>query len=354
MKVLSISTVEYGNNGITQVIKNIYRSKVFKNDIVDYVFPAISKDFQLHGLNEFNLHIIDRYSNKFEYITQLHRLIHKGKYDIVHIHANSHTAALEMVIARFAGAKIIVVHAHSNSCKYKILHRVMSPLFYLTYDIGVACSQSAGAFMFGRRRFHIINNGINIEQFRFNVGERKRIRNNLGVSEDMILLGHVGYFSSFKNQMFLINMMNILESNYRLILIGDGDLKEACMQCANERILFIGSTNEVDKYLSAIDLFLLPSLFEGLGLVLVEAQASGLNCIASINVPKESNITGGVQYLPLDLTEWCDAVTDNAIFVENRERNSQSYCKMIEKGGYSSASSASSLHDMYREALNNP
>lgn len=350
LKILVISTVEYGYNGITNVIRSLYLNDLYINDSVEFIFPRISGNGFIDPSMKNHLYILNRYKNAFIYSSELLSIMHANKYDIIHVHGNSHTIVLELALSKLAGCKNVVAHAHSTNSTHRLLHYLLTPFFDRLYDIGLACSDSAGAFMFGNKPFQILHNGIEVERFRYDKFKRDRIRNELGISRDTVLLGHVGYFSSYKNQSFLINLMPYLNNNYKLLLIGDGELKESCMQSADSRTIILDNTDDVCDYLSAMDLLLFPSLFEGLGLVLIEAQASGLKCLASCYVPEVVNITGDVVFLPLSYSDWKEKI-DQFGLKHDRDIQSEKNCELINDAGFSSLSSAKRLYSIYNHAL---
>lgn len=185
----------------------------------------------------------------------------------------------------------------------------------------IACSEEAAKFLFGTTdNVTIINNAIDVKRFTFNEEKRKEIRSFFRL-EDEVVIGHVGRFAAVKNHSFLLDVFCAAYKNNkktRLMLIGDGELYSDIVQKAeklglNEAVLFVGETNNVEAYLNAMDVFVLPSLFEGLGLVGVEAQASGLSVLASEMVPKMIDVTGNVAFLELDRTVWVQALDGLAV-----------------------------------------
>lgn len=168
-----------------------------------------------------------------------------------------------------------------NEKKYKAF-------FNSLYTVGIACSDIAAVNMFGKNGAQIIKNGIDTQKFRFNSEYRANARKELHITNDKIVLGHVGGFNEQKNQKFLIDMFKKLysiNSNYILVLVGDGEKRQELMQYSrdigikNETVFFLGNRSDVNMLMNAFDCFLLPSIFEGLGIVAIEAQSTGLSCI---------------------------------------------------------------------------
>ena len=195
----------------------------------------------------------------------------------------------------------------------------------------------------------VINNGISTERFKFDKSTRTRIRKQLGISEDCVLLGHVGRFTSEKNQSFLIQVLSQIPNkcNMQLLLIGEGPLVKDVMQLAKEKgiykkIIQIARTDVVYDYMQAMDIFLFPSTYEGLGMVAIEAQASGLPVIASNGVPSMINITKNVVFEELDAKIWCKKIN---VFL-NFDRVDTS--KTIVDAGFENKTTAEAIKKLYQ------
>ena len=192
----------------------------------------------------------------------------------------------------------------------------------------LACSLGAAYWIFPKElvehgAVEIIPNGIDASYFRFDGNKRESFRKELGITNELIL-GHIGRFQTQKNHEFLINVMRIVLANIpnaKLLLVGEGELKKHIKELIqefgmDEYVIFLGERKDLDFFYSAIDVFLLPSLFEGFGIVAIEAQASGAKTILSDRVPKETNVTGEAVYLSVeDQTErlWAQEIALSAI-----------------------------------------
>jgi glycosyltransferase involved in cell wall biosynthesis len=165
---------------------------------------------------------------------------------------------------------------------------------------------------------YLMRNAIDLEKFTFSGEKRNAIREALGIGRDALVLGHVGRFAKEKNHSFLLDVfsrLRKLQPEARLLLLGDGELFEAVKAEAAraglaDGVIFAGRQADVGAYMSAMDVFVMPSLFEGLGIVLIEAQANGLPCVASDQVPLETKASELIEYLPLrgDVDRWVEAV----------------------------------------------
>ena len=181
-----------------------------------------------------------------------------------------------------------------------------------------ACSRKAGEMLFGASPFTVLPNGVDTGAFaRHDPEARARLREHLGVAEDEILLGHVGRFSAQKNHAGLLRIFAAAlqrRPNARLLLLGQGPLEAETRALAQElgvadRVIFAGVRTNVQVFYHAMDAFLLPSLFEGLPVVLVEAQAAGLPCFVSDTIDRGAAFADGVHFLPLgDTDAWAAAL----------------------------------------------
>ena len=306
------------------------------------------------------VHVLpSRTKHLFSYWYGLYQLIKQEEYNIVHIHGNSHTVSIELSAAYMAGCGVRMVHAHTTTCKYAMAHKLLSPLFNLLCTHRLACGNAAGHFMFGDKPFVVVNNGVDTEKFAFDPDKRTSIRKELGWIDNPII-GHVGYFKEVKNQSFIVDIFNDLynhDNKYRLILIGDGPLRGQVEQKVldlglSDVVCFTGNINNVNEYLSAIDLIVMPSLFEGLPLSLIEQQANGLQCVVSDTVTQEVDKTGNLLFLPLSLSakEWANKIV---AFHDDlsREERSRSAIERICESGYSIQEEANKLANYYNEII---
>ena len=185
--------------------------------------------------------------------------------------------------------------------------------------VRLACGEDAGKWLYREQKFTVLNNGIETNKYLFSDSVRSITRKELGVKENEILLGHIGNFIEQKNHTFLIDIFSEVHRTnpeFKLLLISDGMLMPTIKDKVHsleldDAVVFLGKTMNVQNYLSAMDLFLLPSLHEGLPLVLVEAQASGLTCVVSDTVAREADLTETSWYLPISTVEpWSKIIRD--------------------------------------------
>lgn len=363
MKILIVTTVRFRFNGITSVILNYYRNMDHTDMQIDLVTPnEISDEYRNEfTANHSRVFHLNRNGNPVRYFFELNRLLKREKYDIVHIHGNSSMMLIDVLPAVFAGVPVRIVHSHNTTCNHIVLHKLLNPLFRCCYTHGFACGQDAGKWLFGNRDFIELKNGIEPGRYRFDEGIRAQYRQKLGVG-DKILLGHVGNFIEQKNHTFLMEVFaELVKENpdYVLLLISDGALMDTIKSKAerlgiSDKVIFLGKTTEVNCYLQAMDLFLLPSLYEGLPVVLIEAQASGISCLVSDKVAEEANLTGTMRYLTItDTAPWLKAISTltKALPEYDRLAVSASNLEMLTQKGYSVAQNAQVLKKYYTEFL---
>ena len=258
--------------------------------------------------------------NPIKYICELVKIIKKNKYDVVHYNMNSAVFLYPLISAKIANVKVRIAHAHNSSNDKgiikSIIHNINRHLIPIFANDFFACSQKAGKWFFSNKilkskSFYIINNGIDVDKFKFDENKRNLIREKLKIKNDEILIGHVGRFYKQKNHVFLINILEKtkeINKKIKLVLIGNGPLKNEIINTVNklnlqEWVIFLEPVDNIYEYYNAFDIFILPSLYEGLPLVGVEAQCSGCLCLFSDNITKELKITKNVEYISLNSME---------------------------------------------------
>ena len=358
MKVLMINTVPMERNGITNVLCNVIENIDHRDIIIDCV-AINTPDVKYKNLLKQNggeIYVIpNRLSKPHVYVKKLSELIRRNKYDAIHAHGNSHTLALEMMAAKIAGCPFRIAHSHTTTCKYKFVDKIMTPLFELLCTDRIACGIEAGKWLFGKKKFWVLNNGIDTDKFRFNHEARDGIRKKYYIDDDILLVGHVGEFNDYKNQEFLVSVFAEIVKKRKacLLLIGKGPRQETIRNKVNElginkNVIFAGVVDNVNDYLSAIDIIVMPSLHEGLPLSLVEEQASGLVCYVSDFITSEVNITGNTHFLPINIgeKEWADTIIGKYNECD-RDYVSDRAISLICKEGYSIKHEVAKLQSYY-------
>lgn len=309
MKVLAVCTVRLMKNGISTVISQYYEYLKDRTDFdivcLNEADPDTVQRIESSGGKVFVLR--ERRQRPVSYVRALARICRDGGYDIVHIHGNSSSVLLELLAARRAGARI--VHAHAATSAHPLLNRLLRPAVSLLADRRLACSDRAGRFLYGGRRFTVLPNAFDTESFEFDAQKRADYRKALSLRDDDFVVGCVAVFSEVKNHTFLIDTFCEYcryNSSARLLLAGDGRLyqeirKYALSKPFGDKIIFLGVRNDVSGLLNCFDQVLFPSKSEGLGISLLEAQANGLPVIANKEGISEAvKINPNFLFLPAD------------------------------------------------------
>lgn len=293
---------------------------------------------------------------KINVLKPIKGFLNSSKYDIVHINSGStFFLAVAAYAAKHANVKKVIVHSHASgekeNFKHALIKKIAARSFYKNADEICAPSLEAARWKFSTKlintKLRIIKNGIDTNRFKFSSKKRKEIRNKLGVNNHLVL-GHVGRFTSEKNQIFLIRLMSQMkDKNIKLVLVGDGSefskvKNEVVKRNLLKQVIFVGRKSNPEDYMQAFDIFLLPSKYEGLGLVAIEAQCSGLPVITSNNVPEDINITPYVAFQSLDNpTGWVKLISK----FSKLDRKDES--EKIEKAGFDEKNLKKQITELY-------
>ncbi|MBU5428789.1 glycosyltransferase [Kineothrix sp. MSJ-39] len=277
-----------------------------------------------------------------------------SKYDYIHIQTG---AASEIVyvfpFCFFYGIKVIV-HSHNGNGYSPFINAVFRPIVnWVAYE-KIACSVEAAKWLFGLdiKKVKILNNGIDTKKFSYNEQSRKKIRREYHILDELVI-GHIGRFSEQKNHEKIIAIFREIKKrieNAKLILVGTGEkideIKELVKKIGYEKsIIFAGKQMNTEEYYSAFDVFLMPSLYEGLPIVGIEAQSMGLQCYFSNTIDKQILITDRAKIVSLDATdkEWADIICNNLISLNDREK----YPAIVDQRGYSIRNTIKELENVY-------
>lgn len=358
MDILIIATTKFELDGITNVIMNYYRAMDKKDMKIDFVVPnkvndRLKCEIENNGGKIYQIEMRNR--NPFKYIWKLSKLIKKGKYDIVHVHGNSCTLAVEMYAAKIGGAKVRIPHSHNSTCDHKIIHRILRRVFDYNYTHAFACGEKAGKWLYNEKPFIVINNGINVNQYIYDAKIREEYRRKYKLQGKKVV-GHIGRFSYQKNHEFLIQVFNELykvDNNYRLVLIGEGALRKEIEQQIKElnlekAIILVGKSLEVPQLVQAMDMVIMPSRFEGLPLTLLETQTACIPCFVSDTISKEVAITDLIEFISLEKSagEWAHYINGKSFKDRNKIKDTI-YNKIIDSG-YSIEDNAKKLKSIYK------
>lgn len=263
---------------------------------------------------------------------QVRRILRKGKYDAIYLNISTAIDCIAAIASKHEKVPKRIIHSHSsgNDCEnavkrlvFDLIHSVCRLFLWRNGTHFYGCSEKAGEWLFPKRivcseKFRVIYNAVDRKIFQYDEAVRKEVREELGI-EDKFVIGHVGNFCYQKNHEFIIDVFEeVLKRNPKaeLLLVGKGvrfaDIQEKVKQKGMEHsVQFLGWIQDVDRVFQAMDLFLLPSNFEGLGIVGIEAQCIGLPCVMSSTIPKEAKITKKCYFLPLKsgAEKWAEFIT---------------------------------------------
>ncbi len=307
---------------------------VFENRFKD-LGSIIVHSSQLSNIYNTRTHL----STFYEYLKHNH-------YDTVYIDTCFSGRSIWLLLAKLAGVPRRILHSHNSFTEggiNPIIHWIFKQIMYISVTDYVACSPEAAKWLFPKTKLKqtiIIKNGIDISLFKFNESHRERVRHFWNIPDSAIVLGHVGRFCEMKNHKKIISIFNEFHSMYPesyLLLIGDGPLKSEIEDSVSSLNLspfvkFIGNINDVFAYYSAMDFFIFPSLFEGLGIAAIEAECSGLFVFISDCVPKSAILTDWTKQIELRKSdrEWAEVVFSN---IDNKHDRFEAV-KQIKAGGY--------------------
>ncbi len=289
------------------------------------------------------------------------------EYQIVHCHRD---ALCSVYLREAKKANLPVRIAHSHNIKLAETKNIRGGVkgllknYFMLYTNRVAthrfaCSTQAGKWLFGDNGYTIIPNAIDTRKYNYNEDIAVSLRKELNISQETFVIGHVGRFDIQKNHKFLIDIFKEFEKQHPdclLCLVGDGSLSEEIKNYVREnniqnKVRFLGIRDDVPKLMMMFDVFLFPSLFEGLGIVLVEAQSSGLSCLISDQVPQESDMRLGLtQYLSLDSQcIWLESLNNIREKQKELRLNRKSNLNKIRECGYDILSLTTQIQNFYQE-----
>lgn len=350
-------------DGTAVALMNYYQELIEHGWRIDFLVLKIIECEWLNkvkadGNNIYELPKENKYSYKVS--RKIRSIIKEGKYDIVHVNMPGHVGFETLKMARQYGIGKRIFHAHNprNNLNLKtvISTKVYDYLLQREATELVACSKSAGNSRFGNKDFQVLKNVIDTDRFVYRLEDRRYIREKLHI-EKKVVVGVVGRFAAQKNPEFLLECFaeyNKLNKESVLLWIGDGELQEKIQDRAKNMglkgaCLFVGRKNNIEKWYSAMDLFLLPSKFEGMGIVFLEAQCTGLPCFGSTNVPIETEVTELMHRISLkqEANYWATAMKK----VTDMSGDRRSRASEFINAGYTHEATKSDLLNMYEKRI---
>lgn len=317
--------------GVESNLMNYFRN-IDRNQVqFDFICDSDSNDIPYEEIESLGgkVIIIPPYQRVFKYHKKLKKVLKNGNYEIVHSHINT-LSMFSLFAAKCAKIPVRIAHSHSTTNKVewwknalKQIFKLFSKMFATHY---MACTEYAGKWMFGEKEYkknniYVLNNAIDLEKFKYDENTRIKMRKQLSIEDDTLVIGHIGRFMEVKNHEFLIDVFEQIHkknNNSILLLAGQGPLLEKTNKKVNDlnlndSVVFLGQRKDVNQIYQVFDVFVLPSLYEGLGIVLIEAQCSGLPTIASTEVPKIAKVSNNFKFVELNKTkeEWAEIILES-------------------------------------------
>lgn len=309
--------------GVESVVMNYYRNIDHSEIQFDFVVDQDSTRVPRSEIESLGgkIFIVPPYQQVVKYQKTLVNLFRQEKWPIVHSHVNA-LSVFPLRAAKKAGVLIRIAHSHSTAGQGEYIKNVAKgvlKIFSKVYPTHrLACSRYAGNWLFGKEdNFDVMYNAIDLGRFAYNPKTRAQTRADLGLEDDEFAIGHVGRFMPQKNHGFLIDAFAEIarfRDDVVLLLVGDGESKASAEKrvadCGiMDKVKFLGQRDDIGRIYQAFDVFALPSLYEGLGLVAIEAQMAGLPCVLSDAITREVDVTGACEFLSIeDPRGWAEAL----------------------------------------------
>ena len=358
----------YIGGGVEAVTINYYRN-IDKNKVqLDFICDEDSTNIPYEEIERMGgkVIIIPSYSKPFKYHKALKRVLKEGNYKIIHSNINT-LSVFSLFAAKCAGVPVRIAHSHSTTNKKEkkknLMKQVLRPFSKVFATDYMCCSELAGRWLFGNKEYdkgnvYLLNNAIDLDKFKYNESLRKKKRKELGIKDDTLVIGHIGRFVAQKNHDFLIDIFNEIHkknNNSILLLAGQGPLIEDIKNKVKElnlddNVKFLGQRNDANELYQAFDVFLLPSLYEGLPVVGVEAQAAGLLCYLSDDMTKETKVLDITKFMSLNNMpkEWADNILDDVKKYKRIETSKEMTAK-----NFNIKEEAKKLEEYYLNLYNN-
>lgn len=349
--------VVFGFTNLIGGLENFYMSfyrRLIKEDFqIDFICSfdkiAFADELKQNGSTIYYVPSIKKHL--FSYIKEVTEILKTNNYDVVHANMLSAANIVNLWLAKKAKVKTIIAHSHcagvsGSKIKY-IMHKINKNKIPKLANVYLSCSDLASKWLFPENVTPtIITNAMDLDVFLFNQEYRKEIRKQYNISTEDYLIGHVGRLSAAKNQKFIIELAKkISDQHIKFMFVGNGEDRPMILKLIeqynlNDKIIIVPETKEIYKYYSAFDLFIFPSIFEGLGIAAVEAQISGLRCLFSENIVPDVNILDNNNYLNLNCENpWLQIIERKKIYNREIDKsvfdqkgfNIEKECKKLEK-----------------------
>lgn len=359
---------KFDRGGVEMLLKEVYLNT--NKELYDISFILLSDDKGVFDdeliLNGATLYKIPIRNGILSFLINLYTLFKKVKFDVVHSHHQSFSGII-LLVAYFARIKGRIAHSHNDevyfeqkaSVKRKLYVRLMRKLITVFSNKRLACSKKAGVSLF-KKDFIIVNNGVSLSKFsKYSDSKRMQYFEDFGINNNFKIIGHVGRFDEQKNHNFIIDVMNFISKKNEeviLVLVGVGDLLPTIKDKVNKynlqnKVLFLEGRSDIpDIMTDFFDIFLFPSLYEGLGIVLLESQISGLFNIVSENIVDEAIIFDEL-VLRLKLEDgaefWADCILQNI----NKKNTANMYLEAFKNSDYTIEATINNLNEVYNKLI---
>ena len=366
MKILIVVNNLRVANGVATVIMNQYDSLINNGDKVDFMQFLDFKSPYIERIKRNNGNIFSVKKN-YKSIKKMFNILKREKYDILHINQMNLQTVMLIIMARIMNIKCIIYHSHNTKIPGGIKRTFLEKISNIVYKVFakqfIACSEKAGKDAFGKKEFVVLKNSIDVKKFEYNYKVREKLRQELELKDDAFVVGTVCRFAEQKNPILMIDIVaEVIKRKPNSIFLWIGSAssdKEPIVEKMKERVkelnieenmLWVGSKEDIYNWYSVMDVFLMPSKWEGLGITYIEAQANSLPTFASDVVPKDTNITEFMHYYSLNLSasEWANEICK--YYVRSENSNVDNYNKFI-KAGYDLLNAKDDLLKIYNDFL---
>lgn len=364
MKILNIVTSGLQREGISTTQLEFMRA-MRKEKIAIHMAavhnnaPDLMADFECAGCKV--IEFPDRKEHVIKYLLFLYQQLKQEKYDAVHVHGSSAIMCLDLLAAKLAGVSVRIAHSRNTRSDHDKVDKLLRPLFYRSYTHAFSCGQEAGEWLFGGREFTTIHNGKDLAKFKFSPEIRGGIRERNGL-QDHVAVGFVGNLNQQKNIPFLMEVIGAyhrIDPNSEFYIMGDGAERDYAVEMVErlglgKKVHFTGRISNVHEMLQAMDIMLLPSLFEGLPNVVLEWQAEGLPCLISDRITRECAPSDLVTFKPLEdgAEAWAAKLHEIVYNAGDRMENAQRATAALREAGFDIEKNARDLEAFY-ESLGN-
>lgn len=353
--------------GVESVVMNYYRHIDRTKIQFDFICDEDSTNIPYDEIKKLGgkIILVPPYQKVFEYQKDLIKIFKDNNYKIVHSHLNT-LSVFPLRAAKKAGVPVRIAHSHSTTNKKEwkknLVKQILRPFCKVYATDYMCCSELAGRWLFGNKEYdkgnvYLLNNAIDLDKFKYDEQLRNKKRKELNIKDDTLVIGHVGRFVEQKNHRFLIDIFNEVhkqKENSILLLVGQGPLMEEMKEKVKtlgieDSVKFLGQRNDVNELYQVFDVFCLPSLYEGLPVVGIEAQAAGLLCVLSDDMTKETKVLNETEFLSLkqSASVWAKIILNKQLMLLDKNNTT----KKMSAVGYDINIESFKLEKIYKKLI---